>query len=160
MICWIDAQTGDHGSITVPPSMALLALTPSWAKTAYKEFDELTKTLYGAEGTASAIRQNPEANSAQERLSSMRDALNACSRVVYGTELKVLDEIISELKAGRLIARGFRVQDSKVAEEQLPIPASHWQLLHFEISDEKRRSASGGGKAYTGLEIGMNENRS
>jgi hypothetical protein len=102
---------------------------------------------------------SPEIDEARNQLAELRTALTVSGEPILKAEREIIDELISQLKRGVLTAKGFRVHGDQIAEEQVIIPASHWQLLNFGPYDVKRQSVGGGGKQYTGLQIGLNENR-
>ena len=101
---------------------------------------------------------SPELEVIRARLSDIRTALTTSGEPILKAEKAILDDIISQLKSERLIARAFRVKYSKVAESQMQIPAEHWLLLEFSNYDPTRQSVEGGGKVYKGLQIGWNKN--
>jgi hypothetical protein len=86
------------------------------------------------------------------------DDLNALAEPAWQKENEILNNVISQLKQGQLVGKGFRHHLNRVADAASLIPLDQWQLLTFDTYDQKRQTVSGGGKKYVGLQIGRNEN--
>jgi hypothetical protein len=86
------------------------------------------------------------------------DSLNKAGEESWKKETEVLADIVTQLKRGTLVGKGFRHRLNRVADIAVMIPLDHWQLLGFQTYDQQRQTVEGGGKKYVGLQIGRNEN--
>ena len=109
--------------------------------------------------TAAVLGRGAEFGSLAAQHLQAIDTLNKTAEEAWRKENEVLADIISQLKRGMLVGKGFRHRQNRVADSAAIIPLDQWQLLNFETYDQKRQTVEGGGKKYVGLQIGRNENR-
>jgi hypothetical protein len=122
-----------------------------------KLYDEKSKKPDGR-SSEDYLQQSAEIGSLAHQDVDAQNRLTQLSENIWKKEQQILDDIIGQLKRGRLVGKAFRVEINKTSESQQIIPFDHWVLLKFETCDERRQTVEGGGKKYTGLQIGLNQN--
>ncbi|RXG84475.1 hypothetical protein [Bradyrhizobium vignae] len=135
---------------------------PEWKR----KIDTNTRTL---DSISKALDQDDMSPARARALYSMQksiaderryaiDRLDNAGEEARQKENEVLADIVTQLKRGALVGRGFRQRLDEVADYTEIIPFDHWQLLDFQLCDPKKQIVEGGGKRYLGLQIGWNEN--
>jgi hypothetical protein len=71
---------------------------------------------------------------------------------------RVRDDLIEQLKAGILVARGLPFDDKKLQGDREIIKSAYWSVLVLDsYNDPKCETASGGDRTYKGIQIGKDE---
>jgi hypothetical protein len=134
---------------------------------AFQRCDELGVLIKEIGATINKRILNSERNAIQalvrdtdedQEMARLRQKLNNAQISAQLAWKRVVDDLIRQLKAAHLVARGLPFKEKLEGDWEV-IRSAWWGVLCFDSYDQKMETVSGGGQTFKGVEIGKSEKR-